>query len=274
VTSFDHSSREEFFDYYAKASQSRATLERFDAIRAAVMRLLGRGGPRSGPLDVADVGCGAGTQCAIWAEAGHRAHGLDVNEPLLNLARERAEAAGHSIDFRLGSATALPWADESMDVCLVLELLEHVSEWEGCVLEATRVLRPGGVLVLTTTNKLCPRQQEFILPLYSWYPATLKRRFERLAATTHPRLANFATYPAVNWFSFYSLRRALAPSGFVCYDRFDVMDLSRRGRVARAAVTAIQALPILRWLGHVATPGTTLLAVRERPGRADDRERE
>ena len=265
MTSYDHSSHNEFYEYYARASQSRATLERLNAIRGSVSRLLKSTGSRSVALDVADVGCGAGTQCLIWAESGHRAHGLDVNEPLLALAKDRAGAAGHQIDFRLGSATALPWADGSMDVCLVLELLEHVAEWEACVLEATRVLRPGGVLVLTTTNKLCPRQQEFNLPLYSWYPARWKQRFERLAATTHPRLANFAKYPAVNWFSFYSLRRRLAHSGFRCFDRFDIMDLSDKSPPVKVAVLAIRKISFLRWLAHVATPGTFLLAVRERP---------
>ncbi len=62
-------------------------------------------------------------------------------------------------------------------------------------------MRPGGVLYLTTTSCLCPSQMEFRLPLYSWYPGFLKRRYERLAKTTRPELANFAIYPAVHWFS-------------------------------------------------------------------------
>jgi 2-polyprenyl-6-hydroxyphenyl methylase/3-demethylubiquinone-9 3-methyltransferase len=59
------------------------------------------------------------------------------------------------------------WPNRSMDVCLVPELLEHVREWRECLADFARVLRPGGVLVLTTNNKLCPVQQEFNLPLYS-----------------------------------------------------------------------------------------------------------
>jgi 2-polyprenyl-3-methyl-5-hydroxy-6-metoxy-1,4-benzoquinol methylase len=55
-----------------------------------------------------------------------------------------------------------------MDVCLLPELLEHVADWQSCLNEAARVLRPGGLLYLSTTNVLCPRQQEFNLPLYSF----------------------------------------------------------------------------------------------------------
>ncbi len=263
MTSFDHGSREEFFDYYAEASQSPETVRRFASIRDAALRVLARAGSRTERLDVADIGCGAGTQCLIWAEGGHRPHGLDVNEPLVSLARKRAETAGVPVDFRLGSATELPWAEASMDVCLVLELLEHVTEWAACLREFTRILRPGGVLVITTTNRLCPRQNEFRLPMYSWYPGRLKRRFERLAATTRPHLANYATYPAVNWFSFYDLRDTLAPFGFDCFDRFDAMDTTRASPAVRATVAAIRAVRALRWLGHVATQGTVLFAVRK-----------
>jgi 2-polyprenyl-3-methyl-5-hydroxy-6-metoxy-1,4-benzoquinol methylase len=103
-----------------------------------------------------------------------------------------------------------------MHVCLLPELLEHVVEWMACLKETARILRPGGVLFLSTTNKLCPSQQEFSLPLYSWYPRPLKRHFEKLAVTKRPELENFARYPAVNWFSFYSLRSELSRLGFDC----------------------------------------------------------
>src|SRR5262249_8427689 len=166
--------------------------------------------------------------------------------------------------FRVGSAVELPWADDSMDVCLVPELLEHVAEWKTCLHEFARILRPTGILFLTTTNKLCPIQQEFNLPLYSWYPAPLKRHYERLAVTTRAELVNFARYPAVNWFSFYSLRAVLTPAGFQCMDRFDVMDLSKKSTLARLIVSVVQAVSCLRWLAHVATPSTTVVAIKGR----------
>lgn len=261
---WDTASHPEFYEYYAKESQSPQTLRRYGAIRDMLLRVLSSEGARNTGLDVADIGCGAGTQCVLWAQLGHRVHGLDVNEPLVRLARERAAAAGLAIEFRVGSAVSVPWADASMDVCLAPELLEHVADWRACLDEFSRILRPGGLLFVSTTNVLCPRQQEFNLPLYSWYPAPLKRRCERLAVTTRPQLANYAKYPAVNWFSFYGLRSALAPRGLRCLDRFDVMDLDGRGRTARGLVAAVRALPPLRWLGHVATSGTFVVGFKHR----------
>jgi 2-polyprenyl-3-methyl-5-hydroxy-6-metoxy-1,4-benzoquinol methylase len=156
-----HSSHQEFVDYYAEKSLRPELVENVCTVRNKILRLLDVGENAKRKYDVLDVGCNAGTQCAVWAELGHRALGLDINEPLLDLARERANAKGYSIDFQLGSATALPWPDQSMDVCIALELLEHVADWQGCLREFKRVLGPGGVMFVSTTNALCPKQSEF-----------------------------------------------------------------------------------------------------------------
>ena len=259
----DESVHEKFYDYYAQASQSKETVERFESIRDVALRLYMTGNPLSnGVLDVADVGCGAGAQSIIWGRLGHRVHSVDINEPLVCLGRQRSQQEGVDIDFRIGTATALPWDNGSMDICLVPELLEHVADWRSCLNEFARVLRPGGLLFLSTTNRLCPKQQEFSLPFYSWYPGPLKRHCEKLALTTHPEFVNHAKYPAVNWFSFYGLRELLGELSFSCMDRFDVIDVSRRSMVLRGLIMCVRRVPLLRWLGHVATPSLLLFALK------------
>lgn len=260
-TVWDHGSHAEFFDYYARQSMTPQALERFRRIRDAVRRV---DRTKNQACDVLDIGCNAGTQSLVWAESGHRVCGVDVNSPLLNVARQRAAQAGHDINFVLGSAVSLPLTDASMDVCLAIELLEHVADWQSCLREFTRILRPGGVLYLTTTNKLCPVQHEFELPMYAWYPSLIKRYCERLAVTTRPQLANYAKYPAVHWFSFYQLRDVLGESGFECLDRFDIMDTANKGMKAKAVVALLRNVPALRWLGHVATSGTTIVAIKRK----------
>jgi len=261
--SWDSSSHEKFYEYYAQASQSPKTLQRFRSIQDTILGFFKTNQSPGPVLDVADIGCGAGTQSLLWAQRGHRVHGIDLNAPLLELARERAASAGYAVEFQVGSAVELPWADESMDVCLNIELLEHVVGWMSCLSESARVTRPGGILFLTTTNKLCPKQEEFRLPAYGWYPGPVKRYFEKLATTTHPQLADYARYPAVNWFSFYGLQRVLA-ARFQCFDRFDLVDLSGKGALAKWIVTLVRVLPTLRWLAHVSTPGTILLAMKHK----------
>ena len=261
ASTWDHTTHKDFYDYYASESQSEATARRFAEIQAVVLQVAAQTG--LGPqLDVADIGCGAGTQSRLWVERGHRVFGVDVNEPLIRLAEKRAAEQGLSIKFEVGSATALPWGDRTMDVCLLPELLEHVADWQSCVNEAVRVLRPRGLLYLSTTNVLCPKQQEFNLPLYSWYPGALKRYFERLAVTTRPAIANHAKYPAVNWFSFYRLRDFLEPLGFHCLDRFDLINTAGKAALTRAVIRLVRHVSVLRFLGHMGTPSTYLVAVK------------
>jgi ubiquinone/menaquinone biosynthesis C-methylase UbiE len=258
---WDTGSHEEFLQYYAQQSLSPSTMARFRAARDTLLRVYGGEAPPGG-LNVLDVGCGAGAQAMLWTEHGHRYHGLDINEPLIQLARQRAAEQSLTARFDVGTATALPCESASVDICLLPELLEHVADWRGCVDEAIRVMRPGGLLYINTSSRLCPRQEEFNLPCYSWYPASLKRYFEKRAITDWPAVANYAKYPAVNWFSFYQLRRYLEPQGFDCSDRFDLVDTSSKSAPAKAVLALLRYVPGLRLVGHLATPYTLVVARR------------
>jgi 2-polyprenyl-3-methyl-5-hydroxy-6-metoxy-1,4-benzoquinol methylase len=262
LTAWDHTSHPDFLDYYEQQSRSPATIERFENVRDKALKLLAATDGCAGMLQVVDIGCGAGTQARLWARLGHQVHGLDINAPLIEVARQRAGEEQLEIEFGIGSATDLPYADRSMDVCLLPELLEHVADWQGCLNESARILKPGGLLYLSTTNWLCPLQNEFELPLYSWYPGFVKRQCERLALTTWPEIANHAKYPAVNWFSFYSLAAELDRRGFDCRDRFDLIDTEHLGLLPRLAVNLARRLPPVRLAGHVATPSTVLFALK------------
>lgn len=260
---FDHSSDPNFIAYYAAYSQLPEAQERFLRVRDRALELLAANG-REGPHDVVDIGCGAGTQAMLWAGPGHRVRALDVNQHLISIARERAARANLTVQFDVGTATALPYADASADVVVMPELLEHVVEWERCLLEAVRVLRVGGLLYLSTTNWLCPVQREFQLPAYAWYPGFVKRWCERKAVTTHPHWVEHARYPAVNWFSYFGLSRWLRARGFRTLDRFDLIARRPLAAPVRLAIAALRAAPPLRVLAHVVSSGTTVWAFRER----------
>lgn len=262
MTADPNSNDPRFVQYYANESATDRARERAKGIMAAVLRARRRAGSSTEDLLVADIGCNAGTQSRVWLDAGHRAKGIDISRDLVALAVQRSGEYGSRASYEVGSATALPWPDSTFDVSLLPELLEHVEDWEPCVREAVRVLKPGGTIFLSTTNVLCPIQQEFTLPLYSWYPAWIKRRVLRRATTDRPELANFATYPAVHWFSPYGLKRFLSGLSVDSYDRFDLIDLANRGAMATGIVRAIQALPPLRFAGHVCTSGTLLVGFR------------
>ncbi len=256
---------EKFIDYYERASRSERTITRFSRIRDCALRLLQEQGHRTDGLDIADIGCGAGTQAMLWAERGHTVAALDASESLIAIGHKRAAEQDLDVRFSVGWAQSLPFESERFDVVLLLELLEHVAEWESCLLEAVRVLRTGGILYVSTTNKLCPVQQEFNLPLYSWYPSRIKRWCVSKSMSTRPEWANHTRYPAVNWFSYFELRRWFEARGIDTLDRFDVLSRQQLANPAKLLIKVIRSFEPVRFLAHTATEGTTVWGLKRAP---------
>jgi SAM-dependent methyltransferase len=103
-----------------------------------------------------DVGCASGYYSVRYAEWGGRVTGTDVAEPSLELARKRAASAGvgERCTFVPGDLRNLPFAEHSFDVVLATEVLEHVREQRQALAELTRVLRPGGTLIVSSPGAL------------------------------------------------------------------------------------------------------------------------
>ena len=258
-----HKADERFVAYYRDKSADSEDVARSSAMQAAITQFLRRRGRETDGLAVADIGCGPGSQAILWASKGYSVRALDVSADFIAAGKESAKKLGLDVDFELGTATDLPWSDECVDICLAPELLEHVPDWTSCLNQFTRILRPGGLLFINTSNKLCPIQNEFNLPMYSWYPGPVKRYCERLATTTRPNLVNFATYPAVNWFSYYGLCNELAKRGLTSFDRLDITDTRRMSPMKRRIVDTLRASGALRLVVQFLTPYTQIVGIKD-----------
>lgn len=162
----------------------------------------GDGGPRdidSPPvlkgLRILDIGCGAGILSEPLTRLGARVTGLDPAPGNIEMARLHAEDAGLAIDYRKDSAETLAAAGERFDVVCAMEVVEHVRDPATFIATAAQLVRPGGLLFVSTLNRtlksfaLAIVGAEFIL---RWVPAgthqwekflTPKELDEMIAAT-------------------------------------------------------------------------------------------
>jgi len=110
---------------------------------------------------VLDMGCGSGYGTRHICTVAREAYGFDVAEDAIAYARERYQSANlHYHHSPLGSP--LPFVDESFDVILSFQVIEHIKDDEAYLLEAQRLLRKGGTFIVITPdrkNRLLPTQK-------------------------------------------------------------------------------------------------------------------
>jgi ubiquinone/menaquinone biosynthesis C-methylase UbiE len=122
--------------------------EGLEPVDFAVRRDFLLGHVRAGE-SVLDVGCGEGRFAAELARAGVEAVGLDVAAEPLRRARERHP----ELDLRqMPAAGAWPLPDASFDAVWAGEVIEHIADTAGWLSELRRVLRSGGLLLLSTPD--------------------------------------------------------------------------------------------------------------------------
>ena len=106
---------------------------------------------------VLDVGSGVGYGSKILAEKAGTVLALDISEEAVGYAGERY--AGENIELLVGDCRELPLASDSTDVVVSFELIEHLQDQEAHLLEVSRVLKPDGLTVISTPNRIFYSQE-------------------------------------------------------------------------------------------------------------------
>jgi SAM-dependent methyltransferase len=172
--------------------------------------------------EVLDAGCGVGYGTANLAEEAVRIVGVDLSEEAIAYARDRH--ARPNVEFVVGDLAALDLADASFDAVCAFEVIEHLPEPERFVREMRRVLRPGGVLLVSTPHV----ERTDTAPANPFHVAEYSAAdLERLLGSA------FASV------ELYGQRR-LQTARHRLFQRLDVLGLRRR-------------LPFLRLLGRAVT---------------------
>jgi SAM-dependent methyltransferase len=100
--------------------------------------------------DVLEAGCGEGYGADLIADVARHVIGLDYDESAVAHVRARYPR----VEIRHGNLAELPLPDGAVDVVVNFQVIEHLWDQGQFIAECLRVLRPGGVLLMSTPNRI------------------------------------------------------------------------------------------------------------------------
>ncbi|MFZ2031816.1 MAG: bifunctional 2-polyprenyl-6-hydroxyphenol methylase/3-demethylubiquinol 3-O-methyltransferase UbiG [Vitreimonas sp.] len=134
-------------------------LHRLNPVRLQVIRdvvVQHFGAPMRQPLqslNTLDLGCGGGLVSAPLARMGANVTAIDASAEAIGAAQAYAGQAGLDIRFECTTAEALVEKAATFDLVTALEIVEHVSDVRAFLSAASALVRPGGMLMLSTINR-------------------------------------------------------------------------------------------------------------------------
>lgn len=173
------------------------------------------------------LGCGPKPRSVeTLLQEGYEAVGV---EPVPSFLRAAREYLGSPERILEGSAEDMPLPDASQDLIICENVLEHVDSPTKSLGEIFRVLKPGGLTFIGTTNRYAfsptGRNGEFNVRYFNWLPDVVKESFVFLHLHYDPSLANYSLRPAVHWYSYADLCRLGRQAGFhQFYSLLDLLD--------------------------------------------------
>jgi len=102
--------------------------------------------------DVLDIASGEGYGSAMLAEVARSVVGVDISQDVVAHA-ERKYRKNNNLQFRIGSCEEIPLPSACVDVAVSFETIEHHDQHEAMMAEIKRVLRPDGLLIMSSPDK-------------------------------------------------------------------------------------------------------------------------
>ncbi|OGY94507.1 MAG: hypothetical protein A2406_04345 [Candidatus Komeilibacteria bacterium RIFOXYC1_FULL_37_11] len=100
---------------------------------------------------VLDVGCGEGYGTHIISSVSDSAIGLDVEQEVI--IRAAKKYGSNNCVFQIYNGTDIPFATETFDIVISLQVIEHIKNAQKYLEEISRVLKKNGICIFTTPNK-------------------------------------------------------------------------------------------------------------------------
>jgi 2-polyprenyl-6-hydroxyphenyl methylase/3-demethylubiquinone-9 3-methyltransferase len=102
---------------------------------------------------ILDIGCGGGILCEPLARMGAEMTGIDPAPGNIDIARAHAAPQNLAVNYRADTAETLVAEGARFDAVLAMEVIEHVPNHAAFVATACALVRPGGLLIMSTLNR-------------------------------------------------------------------------------------------------------------------------
>jgi 2-polyprenyl-3-methyl-5-hydroxy-6-metoxy-1,4-benzoquinol methylase len=99
---------------------------------------------------ILDIACGTGYGSFLMADAAKKIFAVDIDQRTIDYAKKNFFSK--NIEYSVGSATEIPMPDNMAEVVVSFETIEHINDYKKFLSEVKRVLKPGGLLVISTPN--------------------------------------------------------------------------------------------------------------------------
>ncbi len=130
---------------------------RLGFIREEALRRFGRDFDAPRPFEglrLLDIGCGGGLLSEPMTRLGFAVTGVDASAKNIGVASAHAASADLNIDYRCSTAEALLETGEAQfDLILNMEVIEHVADPHAYLIDCSRLLKPGGLMIVATLNR-------------------------------------------------------------------------------------------------------------------------
>jgi 2-polyprenyl-6-hydroxyphenyl methylase/3-demethylubiquinone-9 3-methyltransferase len=165
-------------------------------------------------LSILDSGCGGGLVCEPLARLGADVTGVDMSEELIHAAKRHAEQTALPITYCHTSLEDLAAAGKTFDVVLALEVVEHVTDRTAFIKTLAALIRPQGLLILSTFNRTAMSffsgiiMAEYVLGwlprnTHQWEkfvtPEELERTFRKVGLTTETQMGLCYRLSSCEW---------------------------------------------------------------------------
>ena len=119
----------------------------FEGLLGGLRDVAARAVPPQEGIQILDIGCGTGSQLAIYNQAGCQVYGIDLSQPMLKVAKSKL---GDRAGLTMGDALQIPHQDRTFDLVISSLFIHQLDPGQRSAMleEAVRVLRPDGQILL------------------------------------------------------------------------------------------------------------------------------